>query len=86
MNNIFPVDLLKEIVSKKVANFHGEIMTNEDPENKNNKEHLKLDEIGNEADSNKFDEKLTKFLLSNKQKQTRSEKIEKAEQLGLVQN
>ena len=85
MNGIFPVDLLNQILLEKKANVSGEIVTNDHPENKDESNKITLDSLGNETDSNEFDAKLTNFLMSSKQKHTRSEKIDRAAELGLVE-
>ncbi len=81
MNSIFPVDLLDQIcfTDKKATVTDAVGDQTGKQENKPSLDNLESQENGGD-----FSENLTKFLMTDKQKPTREEKIEKADRLGLV--
>jgi hypothetical protein len=85
MNPIFPVDLIEEIQKKKTSSSSSQ-STAENVGDTSSKDRDKpsLANLDSEGDSQTFSNNLTSFLLSTKENPNREEKIEKANQLGLV--
>lgn len=83
MNSIFPVEIFEEILNQKRSSDSTE-STTVNQNDKETPEKPSLANIDGNGDSQKFSENLTAFLMSSKEKSNREEKIDKANQLGLV--
>jgi hypothetical protein len=85
MKPIFPIDLIEQIHKQKISN-HSSYSTAENvSENSDkNKEKPSLANLDSNGDSQTFSNNLTSFLMSTKENPNREEKIDKANQLGLV--
>lgn len=84
MKPIFPIDLIEQIQKQKISN-HSSLSTAENvSENADNKEKPSLANLDSNGDSQTFSNNLTSFLMSTKENPNREEKIDRANQLGLV--